>query len=266
MDLRKLNSATKYPSIATYHDLDPSNGHLIESGNPFAGHDGEVFVTEKVDGTNARLIKYEDDWFIGSREELLTARGDRIPNTQLGIVDAVLPYADREEWAPGEVLVYYFEVYGARKLPAWPKYGDGSTAAVRCFDFARIPAEVLDWPIEKIAAWRDGGGQRYFSARDLTISVPWPGGFNLVPTLTVFPAAELPATVQGMRDFMGELAPQTRAAIDPAAARPGPPEGLVLRTLDRGIIRKARFEDYDRTLNPRLPMGNKLARPKGAKP
>jgi len=51
VDLAKLNSLTKYPSILTYHALG-DKGILQETVQvPF---DGRVIGTEKVDGTNRR--------------------------------------------------------------------------------------------------------------------------------------------------------------------------------------------------------------------
>jgi hypothetical protein len=53
VDLDKLNSMTKYPSILTYHALG-DKGVLQETVQiPF---EGRIIGTEKVDGTNARLI------------------------------------------------------------------------------------------------------------------------------------------------------------------------------------------------------------------
>ena len=37
VDLAKLNSLTKYPSILTYHTLDPKNGGLMEEVTAFTG-------------------------------------------------------------------------------------------------------------------------------------------------------------------------------------------------------------------------------------
>lgn len=56
-DLRAVNSLTKYPSIPTYHALDPGNGGLLDDAIPFMGR---VIGTEKVDGTNARIILLQD--------------------------------------------------------------------------------------------------------------------------------------------------------------------------------------------------------------
>jgi hypothetical protein len=87
VDLTALNSLTKYPSIPTHHELDPKNGGLLESATAFVG---SVIGTEKVDGTNGRIIVLPDgNWIIGSREELLHARGDVIANPALGIATAL---------------------------------------------------------------------------------------------------------------------------------------------------------------------------------
>src|SRR5687767_1954189 len=86
-DLKAINSMTKYPSIPTYHALDPRDGSLLEETIPFSGM---VIGTEKIDGTNSRIILLPDGtYLLGSREELLYARGDLIGNPALGIVDAL---------------------------------------------------------------------------------------------------------------------------------------------------------------------------------
>lgn len=69
MDLSALNSLTKYPSIPTYHDLDPANGSLL---NTTVAYTGPVIGTEKIDGTNSRIVSLPDGTYIlGSREEFL---------------------------------------------------------------------------------------------------------------------------------------------------------------------------------------------------
>ena len=66
-----LNSATKYPPIEMYHVLD-ERGTLTEDLT--FGFAGDVVFTEKVDGTNARIILLPGgDYIIGSREHLLYA-------------------------------------------------------------------------------------------------------------------------------------------------------------------------------------------------
>ena len=243
-DLRKLNSATKYPSIPTYHELG-ARGILQESGNPFKDHDGPVYVTEKIDGTNGRVICYEGAWIVGSREELLTASGDLIQNPAQGIVDALLPWTNLLCDTEGQLVVFYFEVYGSKKLPAWKTYGDGSVSGVRLFDVATISPQILTWDIERIASWRDGGGQDFES-----FPLGW-YGVETVPRIVSHAGKDLPETVADMHIFLQMVASDTRASLDPKG-KPQRPEGLVLRTEDRKIIAKARYEDYERVTKQRL--------------
>src|SRR5262245_53731373 len=113
VDLAKLNSLTKYPSILTYHRLDPRTGGLLEEATHFSG---AVIGTEKVDGTNSRIICLPDgNYLLGSREELLYARRDLIGNPSLGIADALKETAERlcTTRRPG-ITVFYFEVFGGK--------------------------------------------------------------------------------------------------------------------------------------------------------
>src|SRR5262249_36727191 len=112
-DLNKLNSMTKYPSIPTYHALG-DRGALLEAVQvPFAGR---VLGTEKVDGTNCRLIFCPDGSApVGSREDLLWERRDLIGNPAMGIVEAVRDAVGRLHGRlcrPDRVAVYYVEVFG----------------------------------------------------------------------------------------------------------------------------------------------------------
>ncbi|MFC7428120.1 hypothetical protein [Nocardia tengchongensis] len=76
-NLEAVNSLTKYPSIPTYHQLG-ERGRLTEAVSEFAG---PVIGTEKIDGSNARIVSLPDgSWLLGSREELLCAQGDLIGN------------------------------------------------------------------------------------------------------------------------------------------------------------------------------------------
>jgi hypothetical protein len=62
-------------------------------------------------------------------------------------------------------------------------------------------------------------------------------------------AAELPTDLDTTSAFLAEWSPVTRAALDESAGRAS--EGIVLRTPDRSVIAKARFQDYARTLKRR---------------
>ncbi|MER5479627.1 RNA ligase family protein [Streptomyces sp. NPDC002734] len=247
-DLAALNSATKYPSIPTYHRLDPRNGGLLEEPTRFIG---DVLLTEKVDGTNGRIVLLPDgDYVIGSREELLHAKGDRVHNPALGIVDELKPLADRlrADDAQGRVTVFYLEVYGRKIGGAAKQYTGGSGVGHRLFDVAFLRPEDLDRSLEQISSWRDGGGQDFGdepALRRIAASADIP----LVPRLATVPGELLPAAVDDMATLLAERLPATRVALDDGAG--GSPEGIVLRTPDRSVIAKARFQDYARTLKRR---------------
>jgi hypothetical protein len=251
MDLNRLNSATKYPSILTYHRLgergvptDDVQVHFVE-GTP-------LIFTEKIDGVNARLIfifNGEPDWLIGSREEMLTAHGDRVPNPAMGIVDALRPIADRNRLMATDSLisVCYFEVFGGKTTRNAKEYtSDPKIFGVRLFDIAIIDASILKRSIEEIASWRDSGGQTFLTESKLEHAAR-EFGVELTPRLHT--SDPLPTDPAHVRSFLEKIAPRSCATLDSKAN--GQPEGVVVRTADRSQIAKIRFEDYAKLRKPR---------------
>jgi hypothetical protein len=250
VDLRALNSLTKYPSIPTYHLLDPRNGGLQDEVVRFSG---PVVGTEKVDGTNARMILTPGGgWLLGSREELLHAKGDLIGNPSQGIVAALKPVVEALAPVSGdEIRVFYVELYGGKVGAAAKQYtSDPTRYGWRCFDVLALSdhAEQLTWPAERIAAWREGGGQPFLAEDDLA-GAAREAGLELTPRLFTVDAGELPADIEKTSAWLAEQLPKTRVPLD--AEAPGKAEGIVLRSTDRSVIAKARFQDYARTLKRR---------------
>lgn len=252
LDLEALNSATKYPSIQTYHVLG-ERGSLTDE---VTGFHGDVVLSEKIDGSNSRIIRLPDgDWLIGSREELLTARGDRVWNPALGIVAALRELADGlkaggVEAEGGEggfegIMVFFLETYGARIGGQAKQYTGTGRVGYRMFDLALIPLDVLGWDRGRIAAWREGGG-RPFASESVLQRVAGAAGIELTPRLATIPADALPTSVADTHAWLTGTLPATLAGLDAGAG--GRAEGIVLRTIDRGVIAKARFQDYERTL------------------
>lgn len=246
VDLAALNSATKYPSIPTYHAMG-EKGRLTDE---VTGFTGRVVLTEKVDGTSARIIAFPDGGFIlGSREELLHAKGDLIANPTLGIVAAL---ADQAATLPPPgadgVRVYFLEVYGGSVGSAAKQYTGHRAVGYRLFDAASIPAEILDRPREQISSWRQDGGQVFWSENDLA-HLSRLSGIEQTPRLGGIDAADLPTSIEDTDAFLSRWLPHTRVALDDDAG--GAAEGIVLRTVDRSVIAKARVEDYRRTIKHR---------------
>ncbi|QDT41886.1 hypothetical protein Pan241w_19660 [Gimesia alba] len=243
LDLRKLNSATKYPSIPTYHTLG-ERGALLEDTVEFDGQD--LIATEKVDGTNSRIILMPDGFYlIGSREELLHARGDLIHNPALGIVETLKQTAERIVSAfstPADVItVVYLETYGGKTTAAAKQYTSKREFGYRVFDVSRVSVEHLDANLEAIAAWRENAGQTFLNERELS-ELARTLQMELTPRIPI--RETLPITIDETHAWLQSMIPATLVSLDAKAG--GKPEGLVVRTSDRSRIAKIRFEDYAR--------------------
>ena len=243
VDLTKINSMTKYPSIPTYHVLDPKDGKLTEARN--AEMVSELRATEKIDGTNSRIIQFPDDsYIIGSREELLYADGDLIGNPALGIVDAMKYVLKEGPLGDSNYLtVFYFETYGGKVTAQSKQYTGEKRVGVRLFDVAIILdwVEMLKWPATAYSTWRESDTERFVDEAGLARY-----GFtlSLVPRWSI--TEPLPLGVADTYEWLKGQIQQTACGLDEGAG--GRPEGLVVRTLDRSKIVKIRFEDYERTL------------------
>lgn len=253
----KINSATAYPSILTYHGLGDRGSLTEDLTEPFqgVGPDDIVLPTEKVDGTNFGMTLFPDgDYLIRSRSEILHARGDRIINPTLGIVETVRPLAEEIVTnghggsRPGEMCTVYGEVYGGKIGGQARQYSGTGKIGFRLFDYNVVPLHVLDWDREKIATWRDNGGQRWADVHALA-EFAKDYGVETVPYLTQVHGRDLPKTVEAAHAFLTAHIPGTQVQLDASAG--GSPEGLVIRTQDRSRIAKLRFQDYERTLKRR---------------
>lgn len=246
MDLAKLNSATKYPSILTYHEMG-DRGRLQPTVQVSFPKGQKVRITEKIDGTNGRVVvlnieeeaKLRRRFLIGSREEFLTADGDLIPNPTYSIVEALRPVASKLDNILGTMRVFFFEVFGGGELPAAKQYTDKKILAARLFDVASIPLDILEQPIEKIASWREHGGQSFYDEAAVSLL----SGVERVPFIGC--CDELPTGIQETYDWLKLLIKTTKVDLGGGKGRP---EGVVIRTDDRKAIAKLRFEDYERTL------------------
>lgn len=273
-DFDKLNSLTKYPSILTYHELGTKGGlkeGLVE-GKSFAGQ--EVYITEKVDGTNGRIVFVTNDkgevidYLLGSRENLLYAKGDRVENPSLNIVSTMKYYADilcvvpEQELLPNHIYALYGEVYGGN-CNGFKNYTSRGTWGVRFFDVWAMPLNeayriVEEKEIAAISIWREHNGQPFFSVGEFAfllatasfgntpyeIITPNNYIFQKVPYIKAISGSEIPEDLKGAYEFLKEFA-LSGAVLEPEAAAKS--EGVVIRTADRKLIRKLRFDDYRKT-------------------
>ncbi|UKS30852.1 RNA ligase family protein [Paenibacillus sp. HWE-109] len=255
MDFKKINSLTKYPSILTYHELG-ERGRLtngLSDSKGFSDSD-DVFVYEKVDGENSRIILFKNnhneiDYLIGSREELLYAKGDRIGNPYGNIAEFLKPLVERiiddisleNDWA---LSVIYQESYGG-KTKAAKNYTESKTQGYRVFDVFSLKQDefdtLLELPLEKIAEWRDHGNQPFYDEVEKKRFVE-NMELEFAPLLDTVKGSEFPISLENTFSLLKKFE-STIVGIDAS----GKSEGIIVRTSDRGRIRKIRFEDYERT-------------------
>lgn len=252
-EFRKVNSMTKYPAIETFHKIDSTNGQLQEELNVI--FKGKVYFTEKIDGTNGRIIVFPDgDWIIGSREELLCAKGDRIWNSALGIVNSLHYIADTlaQMHRHDVPTVYYGEVYGhGINGKAAHNYTKNSTkTAFRLFDAVELDEfdDLIPQSREQIAGWRDRGGQRFLNYSALTMFAH-DRALPQVPDVRSMNVHWLPSGVQEVYELLKESISDSLVCLDLHVQ--GRAEGLIARSHDRKQIAKIRFEDYERTMRKR---------------
>ena len=273
-DLDKLNSMTKYPSIPTFHPLGDKG--RISNVDPTDWCrwklEPEIIVTEKIDGTNARLIICPDGQIIfGSREELLGCFGDLISNPTQGIVETLTPLTrrlygileltkfdihkvraqvqERDSFKvdSGIFLVLYGEVYGGG-IEAWKKYTlDPGLRSFRLFDVMLMQehdyAPILDMERPRIARWREQMKQPYLNEQEL-VSFAQHHQIALAPRRATVSWSELPTDVATALDFLTKYAPTSHCLLDTNAQ--AATEGVVLRTPGRTPIAKLRWDDYRR--------------------
>jgi len=256
----QLNSATKYPSIPTYHVIG-ERGRLTEERNVSFGELPDLEYTEKIDGANTRIIFYNRDWVIGSREEFLYARNDRIRNPAQQIVETILDsptgfkqwnclfgfFGGYPDETRDEIVVVYGESHGGKIQKAGKGYGD---LQFRIFDAQTIPIWRITKPsTAEIASWRDNEFHNWMSKNDILKLVN--GGLGnsrdiyegnierfFVPVLDASPVPETTVrdTYEWLQQFRNSQISDCRA------------EGVVIRSKDHKLAAKVRFEDYTRTL------------------
>lgn len=262
--LPTADTMTKYPSIPTYHGRNAA-GMLIDE-DPVIFPD-RVIATEKVDGTNVRVVLWPDGgWLIGSRDRWLAASGDLIWNPELGIVEHTralansLATASTDPWAvlglPRNCPVaLYLELYGGKIGQAAAQYRgrDSQRFGFRLFDIAAFPAwaRQMTWSVERLAGERDAGSVHAFATEDDLTRFSREMMIPLVPRLFSGYGADLPTSLEETANMLDSWGTTRVGLLDGLAGGGGNPEGIVLRAPDRSEIAKVRREDYTRTLRRR---------------
>jgi hypothetical protein len=150
---------------------------------------------------------------------------------------------------PGRIAVYFVEVFGRSIGGGAKNYTKTGKVGFRLFDVVLIEnfGELFAWPAERIAHWRENGGQRYVDADEI-VKLAAEVGFQTVPALFDTAAAQIPTDLEETYRFLLKFE-SSQCKLDDDAN--GVPEGVVVRSPDRSRIAKLRREDYERTLRRR---------------
>lgn len=244
----KINTLTKYPSILTLHKLGEKGKLLEEWTTPIGGE--KMFASEKIDGTNVRIIVLNNEFLIGSRDNIIHYSGDLYYGTDLDIVENVyklqIPIPKTTN-----LTIIFGELFGG-KINASKNYGTDKYG-FRVFDIVEFNNseigldEILNKPIEQISRWREHEthnglmyGQNFLSLEERKNKFPQ---FEYAPELE-FDCGDFKH--ETILNKLKEYLPETKVALSDKANKK--PEGIVLRNFNRTKIVKLRFEDYERTL------------------
>lgn len=251
---RKLNTITKYPSILTYHELGKKGTVVEELTSQYheCSDEEELEGTEKVDGTGSRIVICGNDYLIGTREEFIYAKGDRIINDQLNILKNCIPIAERlvseNHFNNTKLLAIYGETYGENIGRNYKNYGT-KESSFKVFDMWSMEVndvkELLKTDLEKLATWREHGNQPYFKIGQLKI-ICNKMQLEKTPVLFTMKKKEFPTSIEDMYKFLSKFK-ETKVGLDCV----GKSEGFVVRSSDRKYIKKIRFEEYEKTLKIR---------------
>ena len=261
-DKAKINSLTKYPSILTFHKTAQRGGLAPELTEGPSRIGKQLFVTEKVDGSNSRIVFFTDengkikDFFIGSRENMLYVSGDRCFNEDGHIVENILPIAtsiiekmihEDISFPSSSIVTFYFEHFGGHNN-GWKQYTAGNTYGARLFDIKAIKYEIankiLSLPVEQIAGAREADAYGEWYSVGHMIAICGILGIRHVPYINTVNGEDIPDTLRGAFDWLKQF-DKSAVVLDEKGI--GNSEGVVVRTEDRKYIKKLRFEDYQKT-------------------
>lgn len=242
---QKINSLTKYPSILTLHKLGQKGRLTSELTTDIQGE--TMYATEKIDGTNVRIICLGDEYLLGSREFILHHNHDLYFDPAQGIVEGIKELKINIPIDSQQLTVIYGELFGGKVSANSKQYGTDKLG-FRVFDIAVFSdLSILEQSLEDISRWREREtedgiiyGQTFLTKDVLDTYAPL---FDIVPAVS-FDLGDL--SHRTVLDNLRHFIPQTNVPLSELAHKK--PEGIVLRNNDRSKIVKIRFDDYERTL------------------
>lgn len=242
----KINTLTKYPSILTLHKFGERGRFTDEITTNIEGE--TMFASEKIDGTNVRIICYGNEFLVGSRNNILNYSKDFYWDESMGIVNQFyekkLPTLQTDK-----LTIIFGELFGGKITANSKDYGK-EEHGFRVFDLATIEdLSILEEPITAISNWRESSldssvdetikyGQGFVDLDKLKSY-----NFDLVPQIEFeIENFEHQTVLNSLEKYISK----TNVSLTETAR--GGTEGVILRNHNRSKIVKLRFEDYRRTL------------------
>ncbi|MBS1576503.1 MAG: RNA ligase family protein [Bacteroidetes bacterium] len=240
----KVNTLTKYSSILTLHQLGEKGRLKNELTTPINGE--VMYATEKIDGTNARIICYGNEYLVGAREFILHHSNDLYFDNAQGIVEGLKSLNVRIPQTE-KLTVIYGEFYGGKTTANSKWYGQDKNG-FRVFDIAVYDdLSMLEMSQQEISKWREREtengivyGQHFLTRSEMESLF---NDFEFVP-LVDFELGDM--SHRTILDNLKKFLPSTNVALSENATKKA--EGVVLRNENRSKIVKVRFEDYERSL------------------
>lgn len=247
-DNKSINSLFKYPSILTYHKLDKKGKKAINELNSDINMCGPFWVTEKIDGSNIRIIITNDEYIIGTREKLVffSYKENLLSNDIRPLIDYLNSnYIDNISKLQsldlsGKILVIYGELFGSKITNS--RYTDKilNKYGYMIFDAYMIDIDeiknILSMDIQKIVYWRDHHKKWYNNNQLQALSNL--SGFKIVPLRNK--VDNLPLNKDDTYKWLTNYKDSMVSLIDKSSNA----EGVVVRNFDRSYIRKIRIEEY----------------------
>ena len=244
----KINTLTKYPSILTLHKLN-EKGRLTRGFTTNIEKE-KMYASEKIDGTNVRIILYKDEYLIGGREFILYHSQDLYFDKSQDIVEGIKKLVNFPKHTKPFVVVYG-EFFGGKTSSNSKQYGKDKNG-FRVFDIAIFKdLSILELPQHEISKWREketengiAYGQNFVPKKDLEfILKEIEFEADIVPSIE-FETGDM--SIETIRENLRKFLPKTNVALSEQAQ--GQAEGIVLSNEKRTKVVKLRFEDYEKVI------------------
>lgn len=240
----KINTLTKYPSILTLHKLG-ERGRLTTDLTTDITNE-QMYATEKIDGTNVRIVMYGNEYLIGSRENILHHNNDLYYDPAQTIVDGFynleIPTVETEK-----LTIVFGEYFGGKVSSNSKQYGSDHVG-FRVFDIVEFAdLSMLDLSLTELSRWRETEtpegliyGQPFLSLSERESRFP---EYQYVPHIEFkINGYDHVNVLESLRTYI----PTTNVALSSTAGLK--PEGVILRNANRTKIVKVRYEDYERSI------------------